>query len=185
MDYVIVPGIGNSGDAHWQTLWEAGWGPRATRIAPVSWDAPDLEDWCGALSAAATRSGPQTVLVAHSLGCLAVTEWLTRAPRAVLGAFLVAPPDPQGAAFPAQAAPSFLTLTPRPLTVPAVAVISEDDPYCAPAAAYQLAGQWEVPVVAIGAFGHVNADSGVGDWRTGHDLLTAFTAGLGPLPVSA
>ena len=182
MDYVIVPGVGNSGDAHWQTRWEADWGRQATRIAPASWDEPEVGNWCDALAAAVARMSPPTVLVAHSLGCLAVTEWLTRYAPAVAGAFLVAPPDPRGAAFPAGAAPSFVSLTPRPLPVPAVAIVSADDPYCAPAAAYGLAAEWDVPVIAIGALGHVNSDSGLGDWPAGRDLLTAFTAGLRPAP---
>ncbi len=42
--YVMVPGIGGSDDAHWQTLWERRWGDEiAVRIEPSSWSQPDLE----------------------------------------------------------------------------------------------------------------------------------------------
>jgi uncharacterized protein len=177
MKFVVVPGIDGSGDQHWQSRWEADWGSRATRIAPASWAAPELEDWCDAIAAAVIRSGPGSVVVAHSLGCLAVTEWLTRSAPAVRGVFLVAPPDRDGPAFP-QAAPSFLDLTPGLLSVPGLVIASEDDPYCTPAAAERLAGQWGVPRISIGAHGHLNTASGLGSWRTGRDLLTAFTAGL-------
>jgi uncharacterized protein len=44
MQFVIVPGIDNSDEQHWQSIWEAEWGPTATRIAVASWTAPDLGD---------------------------------------------------------------------------------------------------------------------------------------------
>ena len=45
MHLVIIPGIGGSGPTHWQTLWES---DGSTRIAPSSWDEPDLADWLAA-----------------------------------------------------------------------------------------------------------------------------------------
>jgi uncharacterized protein len=44
MLFVIVPGIDGSDEQHWQSIWEAEWGPTATRIAVASWTAPDLGD---------------------------------------------------------------------------------------------------------------------------------------------
>jgi predicted alpha/beta hydrolase family esterase len=177
MDFVIVPGIDNSGEQHWQTRWEEDWGPRAGRIDPASWTVPDLDDWCAAITAAIGQHGPDTVLVTHSLGCLAAAEWLVRHGSGVRGAFLVAPPDAGAPAFP-QAAPSFRAAIPARLPVAAVVIASDDDPYCTPAAAARLAGAWKVPLVSAGARGHLNTASGIGDWQAGRDLLTAFTAGL-------
>jgi predicted alpha/beta hydrolase family esterase len=38
-----------------------------------SWAAPELDDWCDAIDRAVQRAGSaSTVLVAHSLGCLAL-----------------------------------------------------------------------------------------------------------------
>jgi predicted alpha/beta hydrolase family esterase len=177
MDFVIVPGIDNSGDLHWQSLWEEHWGPRATRIEPASWTEPDLDDWCAAITAAAGQRGPDTVLVTHSLGGLAATEWLVRTGSRVRGAFLVAPPDTGAPAFP-RAAPSFRAAIPARLPVPAVVIASADDPYCSAGAAVRLASAWDVPLISAGARGHLNTASGIGDWQAGRDLLTAFTAGL-------
>ena len=74
MRFVIVPGINGSGPGHWQSVWQDAWGSSASRIGPSSWDEPDLADWCQALDRAAQRHQPgEVVLVAHSLGCLAVT----------------------------------------------------------------------------------------------------------------
>ena len=45
------------------------------RISPASWDEPELDDWLEAITRVTT---PDSVLVAHSLGCLAVANWLVR-----------------------------------------------------------------------------------------------------------
>ncbi len=57
--YVIIPGIGGSGGAHWQTLWEDEWGSDAVRIAPASWSEPDLADWVQAIERAAGSDRPR------------------------------------------------------------------------------------------------------------------------------
>ena len=43
-DIITLPGLGGSGDTHWQTLWERT-DARFTRFQPASWDQPDLHDW--------------------------------------------------------------------------------------------------------------------------------------------
>ena len=68
MRYVIVPGIDDSDQDHWQSVWEAEWGKSATRIRPASWDRPDLGDWCRAIARAAAPNPSDAVIVAHSLG---------------------------------------------------------------------------------------------------------------------
>ena len=184
MHYVIVPGINGSGPDHWQTLWQDGWGPRARRITPSSWDNPDLDDWCQALDQAAHRYRPPSgvVLVAHSLGCLAAACWLQRRQQpGIRGAFLVAPPDAAGPDFPATAAPTFSMLEAAPLPVPGLVVSSDDDPYCTARAAQCLAAQWQAGHVSIGLAGHINVASGLGTWQSGRALLRAFTAGIGYL----
>jgi uncharacterized protein len=66
------------------------------------------------------------------------------------------------------------------LSVPGLLVSGDDDPYCSPEVAEDLAAIWGVPRIGVGPFGHLNSASGLGRWGTGRDLLTAFTAGLGP-----
>ena len=192
---VIVPGIGGSGPEHWQSRWEAEL-PDVRRIEPASWDHPELDDWVAAIDRAVAASAAPPVLIAHSLGCLAVAHWASRvsahepdsradaasAPRTsttspvVAGAFLVAPPDIAGPEFP-QDAPSFAVAAPGPLPVTAVVVGSSDDPYCAADRAVELASAWGVPHVDIGAHGHVNVASGFGEWREGRRLFGEFVGG--------
>ncbi|WP_308403909.1 RBBP9/YdeN family alpha/beta hydrolase [Streptomyces rhizoryzae] len=177
--FVIIPGIDGSDERHWQSRWERQWQRRpdssAVRIAPASWSRPDLGDWVAAVGTAygeAARHGDRVVLVAHSLGCWAASAWLRRNPSSpVGGAFLVAPPDPRGPAFPRTAAATFRTVSARPLPCPALVVGSSDDPYCTPTAAADFAARWAARWHLAGPYGHVNSASGLGAWPHGRALL--------------
>jgi predicted alpha/beta hydrolase family esterase len=175
---VIVPGIGNSDADHWQSHWEAAW-PRAARIAPASWDAPDLPDWIAALDAAVAAAPTPPVVVCHSLGCLLFAHWRAAAVRPVHGAFLVAVPDPEGPNFPV-AAQAFARLPDGTLgDRPVLAIASTDDPYDPSGRAIAWAAAHGATPVVLGARGHLNAASGLAAWDEGRALFTAFTAGLG------
>ncbi|TIM38270.1 MAG: serine hydrolase family protein, partial [Mesorhizobium sp.] len=96
-DFIIVPGIGGSGEAHWQTRWQRV-NPAMRRFMPASWELPDFDDWIAALETAVSEAKTPPVLVAHSLGCLLVAHWQRISGRDVSGAFLVAVPDPAASA---------------------------------------------------------------------------------------
>lgn len=175
--YVILPGIGGSGDQHWQTLWEQA-DPRFQRFKPSSWDQPLLADWVDALDRAVSSASGPVVLVAHSLACLLVAHWSAHSKTAdVAGAFLVSVPDPAGPNFPAAAA-SFQAVPSIALAFPSLIVASSNDPYGSIAYAHQRRKQWNAGIVEVGPIGHVNASSGLGAWEQGRALLAAFSAGL-------
>lgn len=174
---IILPGIGGSGDAHWQTLWERS-DPSFRRFQPASWDQPELEDWIAALDRAVAQAPEPPLLVAHSLSCLLVAHWAARSQAAVRGALLVAVPDPRGPEFPAVAA-GFGGVPEQPLRFPALIVASSDDPYGSPDYVRRKAAAWNAGLVIAGALGHINAASGIGDWPQGGALLEAFSAGTG------
>ncbi|MFI6939088.1 RBBP9/YdeN family alpha/beta hydrolase [Streptomyces sp. NPDC050418] len=175
--YVFIPGIDGSDEQHWQTLWEQESGPAAVRIAPASWSAPDRSDWIAAVQNAYDRfPSDEVVLVAHSLGCWAAADWLTgTAPDRVRAALLVAPPDPEGPAFPREAASTFLASAARPLPCPALVVGSPDDPYCTAEMATHFAHQWKADLHLTDGGGHLNSASGLGTWPEGRRLLTGLT----------
>lgn len=174
---LIVPGIGGSGPEHWQSRWELTH-PRWRRVEQRDWDNPVLEQWLAPLDSAVAQHGPTTILVAHSLGCLLVAHWACRAPSPTLprvaAALLVAPPDPAGPSFPAQAA-TFGPTPSRRLPFPTLVVASTDDPYGSQAHAEHCARAWGSRFVCIGAAGHINACSGLGDWPQGLGLLEELT----------
>jgi len=156
----------------------------SVRIAPTSWSDPEPDDWRAAISAAVASCTEPPVLIAHSLGVLAVADWLATtadAPALIAGAFLVAPPDPLGAAFPAEAS-GFVAPRPVPAAqqVPTRLVVSDDDPYCSADRGVVFADVMGADVVRVGPLGHVNVASGVGAWSAGRELLRAFEDGLRP-----
>ncbi|WFR66036.1 alpha/beta hydrolase [Curtobacterium flaccumfaciens] len=180
------PGIWNSGPDHWQSLWqderEADARGDVVRIEPTSWSAPDPDDWTAAITRAVASFDEPPVLVAHSLGVLAVADWLQQdVPASAAGAFLVAPPDPLGQGYPLAAAGFTAPSGPVGRAAPAVPtrmVVSDDDPYCSVDRALAFAGALGADVVRVGALGHVNVASGIGAWRSGRSLLEDFEGRL-------
>jgi predicted alpha/beta hydrolase family esterase len=169
---LIIPGWGDSGPAHWQTLWEAAW-PGARRVKQRDWERPAREDWVGALDQAVAECAEPPILVAHSLGCLAVIHWATTHRRPVAGALLVAPVDSERKEFP----PTITGFAPVPterLPFPSVLAASVNDPFMQHARARALAGAWGSRFVDVGRSGHINAASGFGPWPEGESLLRSL-----------
>lgn len=63
-----------------------------------------------------------------------------------------------------------------PLPFPSLLVASEDDPYASVAFTRALAESWGSRWQSIGAAGHINGDSGLGEWYEGQGLLDSLTA---------
>ncbi|TPG54005.1 RBBP9/YdeN family alpha/beta hydrolase [Sphingomonas glacialis] len=167
--FLTVPGLLGSGDDHWQTRWER---ERSDthRIDLGDWENPNRTVWMSRIDQAVAAARGPVVLVAHSLGCQAVTWWANASgpsgASSVLGAVLVAPPatdrpdlDPRIARFgndPRHALP-FVSLL----------VASEDDPYATMDESRALARKWGAGLVDIGRAGHINARSGLAHWPQG------------------
>jgi uncharacterized protein len=171
---LIVPGIGNSGPTHWQTVWE-GRHPLWRRVVQRDWDYPECDEWVRALDAAVAASPVPPVIIAHSIGCLTVVHWASRSEFPIHAAFLVAVPDPDGPGFP-DAAKGFAPLPLAVLRCPGLVVASTDDPFGSVLHAQRCAAAWGSACVSIGAAGHINADSRLGAWPEGFSLLTGLLA---------
>jgi hypothetical protein len=166
---LILPGMNGSGTDHWQTIWERLL-PRARRVPARDWDRPVCADWVAALERAVAASGSEVVLVAHSLGCLQVAHWASQTALAARAALLVAPPDPNRSAFPA-AALGFAPLPLVRLPFASTVVASEDDPYATLVFSRRCAQAWGSGFVDAGPRGHLNAQSGLGEWDEGLRIL--------------
>jgi predicted alpha/beta hydrolase family esterase len=59
-----------------------------------------------------------------------------------------------------------------------VAVLSRDDPFADNLRMGELATLWGAHVVDAGARGHLNAESGLGDWPEGRSLLLTLDGGV-------
>jgi predicted alpha/beta hydrolase family esterase len=171
-EFIHLPGIGNSGEAHWHSHWENA-DPAIRRFAPASWDQPELSDWIAALDKAVSEARTPPILVAHSLSCLLVAHWQNVSRLPVKAAFLVAVPDPSSAVFPAQAA-GFADVPQHGFGFPSLIVASINDPYGALPYVEARAKQWGSMLKVIGPAGHINGQSGLGAWPEGLSLLTEF-----------
>ena len=169
---MILPGLGNSGPQHWQTLWERA-EPSFTRVEQTEWDRPHCDDWVATLDRAVAGAGPRTVLVAHSLACLLVAQWAHVTKHSIRGALLVATPDPDGITFPDDAV-GFAPVPLERLAFPSIVVASTDDPYSSIGFARDCARCWGSRYVELQAAGHINADSGLGRWEPGLEMLRSL-----------
>ena len=167
---LILPGWQNSDPLHWQSLWQAQFGYQ--RVAQHDWMRPLRGDWIARLEDVLLSLDGPAVLVAHSLGCQLVAAWAAHSKntRCVKAALLVAPGDAESEELrPVLSSWSPLVLTPLPFASTLVA--SSNDPYCSVARASQFASAWGSRLLNIGAHGHINTDSGLGDWPAGQALL--------------
>jgi predicted alpha/beta hydrolase family esterase len=160
---LLVPGLHNSGPGHWQTRWEERH-PAFERVEQWDWARPQLDAWSAQVGHLLRRSKRPTLLVAHSFGCLASVHRAARDVPNLVGALLVAPADPRK--FGVEHA-----LPTEPLPIPSMVIGSEDDPWMPAARAREWAGRWGSEFVNAGMLGHINADSGLGDWPFGFTQL--------------
>jgi uncharacterized protein len=165
---LIVPGIYNSGPEHWQSLWENI--HHFQRVIQRDWDYPVCAEWVATLEQAIAETGPDTLIAAHSLGCLAVAHWAASTQLTIQGALLVAVPDPAGPDFPSDAV-GFAAVPLKTFPFKSIVVASSDDPYGSLAHSERCASAWGSQWINIGAAGHINGSSGLGDWPEGYRLL--------------
>lgn len=167
---LLLPGWLNSGPTHWQSRWEAAHG--FTRVEQNDWQWPRRGDWMARLDEVLLADDAPAQLVAHSLGCQLVAAWAahSRHRQRVQGALLVAPPDTEREDTPPQLF-NWRPMLRQRLPFPSIVVASSDDPFCSLDRARAIAADWGSAFDAIGARGHVNGDSGLGDWPEGLALL--------------
>jgi uncharacterized protein len=181
---LLLPGWQNSGSDHWQSRWERSYG--YARVQQHDWMQPLRGDWIARLQdvvldhvAQKPPGAPANiVLVAHSLGCQLVAAWAASSALTshIRGALLVAPGDPQREEL-AGVLGSWQRIARQTLTFPSFLLGSRDDPYCSFERAQDFARAWGARFIDCGDCGHINAESGLGDWPQGHALLRQLADG--------
>jgi uncharacterized protein len=174
MNAFILPGLGNSGPEHWQSYWERSH-PSFKRIEQAEWETPDCHDWVTALDKAIQASNEQLVLIGHSSSCALICHWARFAKnyshlKKISGALLVAPSDPEADSYPL-GAKNFRPMPLQALPFPSIVVASTDDIYVTMERAQFFAQAWGSKLVNLGAAGHINSASALGDWPQGMQLL--------------
>lgn len=174
LSVLISPGLGNSGPGHWQSLWREG-RPDFHLVVQEDWNNPDLDHWLDGLGRAIEAAPSPVLVVAHSLSCPLLVHYVRRRHAGkIAGALLVAPADIESPALAPFRLASFAPVPLDPLPFPAIVVLSRDDPYAPLDRAARFASAWGARIFDIGAKGHVNAESGLGDWPQGLRLLEAL-----------
>jgi predicted alpha/beta hydrolase family esterase len=174
---VYLAGLHGSEPEHWQSRWSR-LDPSGLWLEQEDWEHPDLDRWASDLGRAAAGTRGPLFLVAHSLGCHLAALWASRAGAGrVVGALLVAPPDPSRPEL--RAVVQGLERVPgRRLPFPSLVVASRNDPYADFQQAKQLADLWGSQLADAGQIGHINLASNLGDWTQGLDWLESFQAKL-------
>lgn len=166
---LIVPGLNGSSGDHWQNHWLYDH-PQAVLVEQADWDNPHRLQWLHRLEQA-VLDHPDALLVAHSLGAI-LTAALATSPvsRLVGGALLVAPADIERTSILHARSYDFGAMPTERLPFPALLVASTNDPYMALSKAESAARAWSVPLINLGAAGHINVQSGFGRWARGYEL---------------
>lgn len=171
-DFLVLPGLSNSGVDHWQSYWCLSF-RNASRVLQDDWDHPKLADWLVHLDVAIANGNRPAVLICHSLSCTLAAHWATRKrPGRVVAAMLVAPSDIDHP--PPDIVENVRSFAPVPLVpfpVPALVVASTDDPFVSVARAKQFATAWGADFCNAGELGHINSASRLQYWPQGLLLL--------------
>jgi len=165
-----VPGLGNSGEGHWQTNWENRYG-NFSRIQQYNWDFPVQNQWTQALEKQLASYAHQPIfLVAHSMGCHTVAQWAQRTNIKIEGALLVAPPNVRKLEERGRVS-GYVPEALDKLPFPSIVVASSNDNYASLTDAWELALAWGSRFVNVGDKGHINAQSNLEEWSDGLALL--------------
>ncbi|HEU4536672.1 MAG TPA: alpha/beta hydrolase [Polyangiaceae bacterium] len=177
VDILIVPGFGGSGPDHWQSRWQAKFSS-ARRVEQADWFGGERARWVDTLVAEAERSKRPTVIVAHSVGAIVVAHAAPRLPRAIAGAFLVAPSDWERPNLIPGVEHDFAPIPRERLPFPSVVVASRNDAYCDFERAAEFAAAWGSELADAGNSGHLNVESDHGPWPEGMVRFATFLASL-------
>jgi uncharacterized protein len=182
---LIVPGLRDEVEAHWQTLLAIdlhAQGRKVATVPPMGRLDLDCATRVAAIERAAQSIDGPVVLVAHSGGCVMVAHWAQQTQRPIRGALLATPPD-----FDQQMPDGYPTLdalrnggwlpVPRArLPFPSVVAARRDDPLARVVRIAQLARAWGSRLVDLGRVGHLNPSSGYGKWSRAAEFINQISA---------
>jgi hypothetical protein len=173
---LIVPGLRDHVDAHWQTLLAARL-ERVCTVPPMGREDLRCAERVRAIDEHVCAIDGPVIIVAHSGGVVMVAHWAQRARRKVAGALLATPPDfetPMPAGYPTPAALEAGGWFPVPrgqLPFPSIVAASRNDPLAASERVAELARGWGSRLVDLGEVGHLNPASGFGEWPRALELI--------------
>jgi predicted alpha/beta hydrolase family esterase len=182
---LIVPGLRGHVADHWQTLL-ADRLPRVRSVEPGGRDNVDCAARVAVIEQAASSIAGPILVVAHSAGVIMTVHWAHQTQRVIQGALLAVPPDlesplPQGyPAMDALRAGGWLPIPRSPLPFNSIVIVSRNDPLAHPHRVADFARSWGSRLVDIGEVGHLNPQSGFGEWPDAMQFIRALEAEAEP-----
>ena len=176
---LIVPGLRDHVEQHWQTLLAAKL-PRVRTVPPMGRTNLDCAARVEAIDRELMAVGGPVVIVAHSGGVIMLAHWAARPNRTrklIRGALLATPPDfetPMPAGYPTMlelGAAGWLPVPRLPLPFPSIVAASRNDPLGRIERVQQLALDWGSRFVDLGDVGHLNPASGYGEWPRAEEFI--------------
>ncbi|CAD0005891.1 RBBP9/YdeN family alpha/beta hydrolase [Flavobacterium salmonis] len=168
---LILPGLGNSGEKHWQTFWHEKF-KNSIRLVQDNWDEPVPKDWIERLNEEVSKLKNPTILVAHSLAVSLVLHWAkNNSNKNIIGALLVAPADVDSPEHTPDIIRNFSPMPLYQLPFPSIVIASENDPYASFERKQYFAKMWGSDFVNVGQQGHINSDSDLKYWEEGQLVL--------------
>lgn len=173
---LIVPGLRGHVAEHWQTLL-ANRLQKVRTVPPMGRDNIDCGARCAAIERAVQAIKGDIILVAHSGGAISVAHWALTTRRPVRAALLATPPDfetPMPDGYPTMAElehAGWLPIPWDPLPFPSVVAASRNDHLARFERVEEMAADWGSDLVDLGAVGHLNPESGFGEWTMAVQLV--------------
>ncbi|HSV61265.1 MAG TPA: alpha/beta hydrolase [Variovorax sp.] len=178
---LIIPGLRDHVDAHWQTLLAAKL-PRVRTVPPMGREDLDCAGRVEAIEREAQAIKGPLVLVAHSGGVVMAVHWARQTQRPVLGALLATPPDferSMPAGYPSLDdldKGGWLPVPRERLPFASIVAASRNDPLGQYERVADLAACWGSKLVDLGDVGHLNPASGFGPWPRAEQLIADVAA---------
>lgn len=168
---LIMPGLGGSGEDHWQSYWLKEFS-KATELSQKNWNEPKLDSWLNNLNDKIVELDTPIILVAHSLAVSLVLHWASNYKNPnIKGALLVAPADVDSPNHTPDTVRGFAKMPITKLSFPSFVVASENDEYVSYNRAKYFSKQWGSDFINVGAKGHINSDSNLNLWEEGQVIL--------------
>lgn len=168
---VNIPGLHNSGEDHWQSHFENDKPSEFKRIIQENWSQPDCHTWIEKMEKDLKNENySELILIGHSIGCMAIVNWIEKYHHVIKGALLVAPSDADKPVY-----PDYITgFSPVPmarLPFPSILVASSDDHVTDIERSKEFADHWGSELIILENAGHIEPSSGFGKWEQGMELV--------------
>lgn len=160
---VNVPGYTNAGPAHWQTLLENKFA-NFQRVMQQDWLSPVREHWVQGIEDTVSQIEGDIILVGHSCGAVAITQWALACDSSkVKGALLVAPADIDRDS----AIKEIQVQRPLPdslLPFTTKLIYSDNDEHSSAIRSEQMGKNWGSELILVKGASHFHTEAGFGDW---------------------